>query len=414
MNCKTPVCIVGAGPAGTSAALKLAYHGIPSILIDKAVFPRDKVCGDAISGKVTTLLNRLDPRIIQRFEGQPVKTDIWGLRFYAPNGIPMEIAFRAMPDSDLPGAPGYVSRRWDFDYFLVREVQRRPEVQVLLGRAVEGYERDARGWVVCLSGGDRVRCRLLLVADGAHSHFSRHVAGLLVDKRHYAGAVRAYYRGVEGTEGSSFIELHFLEELTPGYFWIFPLPGGAANVGLGMRSDYIGRRRVHLRKAFEEVVGRHPVLARRFVRAERVGPLQGYGLPLGSGCRRRSGPHYMLLGDAAHLVDPLTGEGIGNAFYSGFIAADQAQACLAADNFSASFMQAYDRRIDRVLGGELRLSYQLQRLARYPAVVNVLARIIHGNRGLVDAISRMYTDFEYRKQLVNPLFWLRQAIGRGR
>lgn len=412
MNRETPVCIVGAGPAGASAALKLAYYGIPSVLIDKVTFPRDKVCGDAISGKVTTLLNRLDPRIIQRFEGEPIKTDIWGLRFHAPNGIPIEIRFRAQPGGDLPGAPGYVSRRWDFDYFLIREVQRRPEVEVLLGRAVDGYQRSDEGWVVCLAGGGKVHCRLLLVADGVHSHFSRHVAGLSVHKKHHAAAVRAYFRDVEGTNGSSFVELHFLEELTPGYFWIFPLPDGGANVGLGMRSDYIGRRRIHLRKAFEEVVRRHPMLAERFVRAECVGPLRGYGLPLGSRRLRRSGPHYMLLGDAAHLVDPLTGEGIGNAFYSGFIAADQAQACLAAGDFSASFMRAYDRRIDCVLGGELRLSYRLQWLARYPAVVNALAHIIHGNRGVVDAISRMYTDFEYRKQLVNPLFWVRQAMRR--
>ncbi len=410
MNDPTPVCIVGAGPAGTSAALKLAYHGIRCVLIDKATFPRDKVCGDAISGKVTTLLNRLDPAIIRRFEAEPGKVDIWGIQFYAPNGIPMEIPFVPAPGSDLPGAPGYVSRRWDFDHFMVREVERRPEVEVILGKAVKGYRPLPEGWEVQLEGGEVIHTRLLLVADGAHSRFSRHVAGLPVEKKHHAGAVRAYYRGVTGMDPRGFIELYFLKELTPGYFWIFPLPNGAANVGLGMRSDYIAKRRVNLRKAFEQVVQAHPVLSKRFAKAEREGPVQGYGLPLGSGRYRLSGDHYMLLGDAAHLVDPLTGEGIGNGFYSGFIAADQAKACIEAGDFSAAFMQAYDRRIDRVLGGELRLSYRMQRLARYPVLVNIIARIIHSNQGVVDAISRMYTDFEYRKQLINPLFWIRQMF----
>ncbi len=403
-----PICIVGAGPAGASAALKLAYYGISCVLIDKATFPRDKVCGDAISGKVTTLLNRLDPTIIQRFEGEPIKVPIWGIQFFAPNGVPMEIPFVPLPGTDLPGAPGYVSKRLDFDHFMIKEIARCAAVQLRLGVAVTGYERTALGWRVSLASGEVLDTPLLLVADGAHSHFSRHIAGLPMDKKHHAGAVRAYYRGVQGMDSRGFIELHFLKELTPGYFWIFPLPDGQANVGLGMRSDYIARRRVNLRKAFDEVIRHHPVLSKRFVQAERLSAVQGYGLPLGSGRYRISGDHYMLLGDAAHLVDPLTGEGIGNGFYSGFIAADQTKACLEANKFSADFMRAYDLRIDRVLGGELRLSYQMQRLARYPFLVNIIARIIHRNQGVVDAISRMYTDFEYRKQLINPFFWLRQ------
>ena len=74
-----------------------------------------------------------------------------------------------------------------------------------------------------------------------------------------------------------------------------------------------------------------------------------------------SGDHYMLVGDAAHLIDPLTGEGIGNAFYSGFIAAEQAIECLKANNFSTTFLTAYDKRIRRVLGSEMKLSYRIQR-----------------------------------------------------
>ena len=119
-----------------------------------------------------------------------------------------------------------------------------------------------------------------------------------------------------------------------------------------------------------------------------------------------------LVGDAGHLVDPLTGEGIGNAFYSGFIAAEQLQQCLAADDFSASFLKAYDQRVSRVLGSEMRLSYRLQKMLAYPWLVNLLANIIAGNRRVAALLSGMYNDFALREQLVKPWFWMKMFFRR--
>ena len=117
---KADVCIVGAGPGGAATALKLSYLGIPCILIDKADFPRDKVCGDAISGKVTTLLNRLDPAIMQRFNEESTQIDVWGIRFVAPNMKELDIPFKPNYVKDVKSAPGYVSKRMDFDNFLIK------------------------------------------------------------------------------------------------------------------------------------------------------------------------------------------------------------------------------------------------------------------------------------------------------
>ena len=115
----------------------------------------------------------------------------------------------------------------------------------------------------------------------------------------------------------------------------------------------------------------------------------------------------MLVGDAGHLIDPLTGEGIGNAFYSGFIAAEQVQQCLEQNNFSAAFLGAYDVRVDRVIGSELRLSYKLQKMLAYPRLVNLLAHIISNNQRILTFFSRMYVDFDVREQLVKPVFWVK-------
>lgn len=404
----TDICIVGAGPGGAAAALKLSYLGIPCILADKARFPRDKVCGDAVSGKVTTLLHRLDPEMLRRFDALPKHTGVWGIRFVAPNAKILDIPFGGGLMPEAASSPGYVCRRLDFDNFLIEEVKHRDNILFLPETEIKHYEKTETGYR--LSDREqslRISCRLLLVADGAHSAFSRKNAGLDLDPAHHAGSVRAYFRNVGGMHERGFIELHFLRPILPGYLWIFPLPDGRSNVGLGIRSDVISKKRFNLRKTFHELLDNHPGLRERFVHAEMEGPLEGYGLPLGSKPRPISGEGYMLLGDAGHLIDPLTGEGIGNAFYSGIIAAEQAQKCLAADDFSAAFLTDYDKRVARVLGSEMQLSYRLQRMLAYPAVAAFLANVIAGNARIIAAFTRMYTDFELRLQLVNPLFWLK-------
>lgn len=411
---QTDICIVGAGPAGAAAALKLSYLGIPSILIDKATFPRDKICGDAISGKVTTLLNRLDPQIIQRFQARKeMQVGVWGIKFVAPNNKFFNVPFQNQYDKVAEAAPGYVSKRIDFDNFLIEEVRRRADIDFYDNTTIDSYEKTEHGWRVCAKNGAlEVNCKLLLVADGAHSKFARHHAGLEKINAHHAGAVRAYYKNVGGMHEDNFIELHFIKDITPGYFWIFPLPDGRANVGLGMRTDHISKRKFNLKKSMLDIISKHPEVSKRFKNAELEGKITGYGLPLGSKKRPISGDNFLLLGDAGHLIDPLTGEGIGNSIYSAFIAAELAEKCIADNNFSATYLQAYDVRVARVLGSEMKLSYQLQRLLKYPWIANTLANWIANNNRLTHIITQMYTDLALRKQLVNPIWWVKLIMGK--
>ncbi len=415
---QTDICIVGAGPGGAATALKLSYSGIPSILFDKSAFPRDKICGDAVSGKVTTLLQRLDPAILKRFNAQRFQTGVWGIRFFAPNGKVIDVPFnnsgheKPVESLDEPvESPGYVCRRLDFDHFLVKEVLLRPDIDFRPETPITGYQKIPGGWQLETHNSRPVaRCKLLIIADGAHSSFSRNIGGLTKDPKHHAAALRAYYRGVTQFRDGNFIELHFIKEITPGYFWIFPLPDGYANVGIGMRTDILKKKKINLNRVLDELIQEHPLIKDRFQNAEKIGNTVGYGLPLGSRPRRLSGDGYMLVGDAGHLIDPLTGEGIGNAFYSGFIAADQAILCLKANDFSASFLQDYDKRVARVLGSEMRLSRKLQEIMRYPAIVNLMGAVISGNRKMLATLSDMYTDFNLREKLLTPLFWFRMLI----
>ena len=408
----TDVCVLGAGPGGAAAALKLSHLGTSCVLLDKSTFPRDKICGDAISSKVTLAMHRMDPQMVQRFEMASITVPIRGVLFAAPSGTAVDIPYGGNLMADLP-EPGYVATRLDFDNFLVEEVRRRADIDLREGVEATAFERVEGGYRVTDKTGEHViECRILIDATGANSKFSRHHVGIPKEDQHYAGGIRAYYKNVKGMHPDGRIELHYVEGLTPGYFWIFPLPGNRANIGAGMRTDFLSKRKTNLKKVMLEAIQEHPAFKERFAEAEMTDKVRGYPLPLGSKLYTLSGDHYMLVGDAGHLIDPLTGEGIGNAVYSGTLAAEQAVACLAAGDFSAATMRAYDTRIKRVIGRELKVSYRLQKMASYPWLVNLLVGLLARNQKAIQRISEMYTNEEERKNLFRPTFWFKVMLGR--
>jgi geranylgeranyl reductase family protein len=410
------VCIIGAGPGGSAAALQLARHGVRTLLVDKAVFPRDKVCGDALSGKVMRALERLDPALAAELRTQAGLAPSWGVTFTAPDGNSLRVPFSR--ETGVGEAPGAILPRLQFDHFLMDAVKRDGRVQVLEGISAKGFERTADGWRIAAQREDKtalvITCRLLIDASGAHSPFSRQVAGLPMEPRHHCAGVRAYFSGVAGLDPQGFIELIFLKDLLPGYLWIFPLPEGRANVGLGLRSDMVRKRGTDLKKLLPQLLNDHPLLRERFAKARAEGPVQGMGLPLASKRRHISGGGYLLVGDAAHLIDPFTGEGISHAMISGVHAANVAAEALQArpeGTIPAADLVAYDARVWKRLGQELATSARLQQLANRPWLFNFVVGKAVRNPVLADTISCMFNDLDLRARLKKPGFYLRLLFG---
>jgi geranylgeranyl reductase family protein len=410
---ETKVCIIGAGPAGAAAALQLAYMGIPCVIADKAVFPRDKVCGDGLSGKVLTLLSRIDKGIGERLEQALFKENSWGVRFIAPNRLGMNVPYMRQYHK-LPCEPhGFVCKRIFFDNFLADELRRCPSIQFFEGKDITRYQLQEDGYLLSDHTGDFcIKTQLVIAANGAYSGFTKAVAGFRMEPAHYVAGIRAYYQGVKNLHPDHFIELHFLNNILPGYFWIFPLPGGQANVGVGMLSKTARRKKVNLKKLLLETIQHDPILSDRFKNAILLGDIQGYGLPLGSKKRQLYGERYMLAGDAAFLIDPFTGEGIGNALYSGRMAAQRAAEAIAANNFSAAMLAPYNDHVYRVLGPELQMSARLQHLVRFPWLFNWLMKKAGHNKQLQDLMSCMFNEVELRKKLGQPLFYLKLLFSR--
>ena len=402
----------GAGPGGPTAALHLARAGHACLLLDRAAFPRDKICGDALSGKVLSELKRIDETLPARLAAAPFQVPSWGIDFFAPNGGRIAVPFKPQFDPARDRAAGHVAKRLDFDNFLVEEVRREPLITFRENADVAATARTATGWqLLDRAGNELATCRLLLVANGAQSEFARKVAGHPLEPNHHCAGLRAYYENVAGLHPHNFIELHFLKDFLPGYLWIFPLPNGQANVGVGMLSATVARHKVNLRQRLDEIIGSHPALAPRFAGARRLGPVRGFGLPLGSKRRSLSGPNYLLLGDAGSLIDPFSGEGISHAMVSGRHAANWAAQAVMANDFSPGFLKNYDTAVYNRLGQELRLSRVMQRLLNFPSLFNFVANRAARNPTLAETFSMMFLDLDLRKRLRQPGFYFRLLFG---
>lgn len=407
----TDVLILGAGPGGAATALFLAKENIPCIVVDKAVFPRDKICGDALSGKVVEILNRYDRSFVEKLSLDPIQLNCWGVTFVAPNLEELSIPFRNKPkktDEKREIAPGFITKRYDFDHFMVKEVKKHAGVNLMEGVEIDQFEKTPEGFTCSdKSGNYIIHAKLVIDGSGAHSQFAKKIGKLEVEKEHHCAGLRVYYKGVTGIKEGNYIELHFLKDFLPGYFWIFPLADGQCNVGVGMRSDYVGKKRINLKTELNNIIQKYPQLSERFKNAEPVDDIRGYGLPLGSKKRAISGDNYMLIGDAASLIDPFTGEGIGNAILSGYTAAQQAKEAIESKNFSGTALKKYDEAIYRRLGDELSLSYRMQKLVKYPWLFNFVVRKANRNKVLRETIMVMFEDIDIRDRLRKPSFYFK-------
>ena len=181
---------------------------------------------------------------------------------------------------------------------------------------------------------------------------------------------------------------------------------------LDRRNLSVEIKKINLKKMMLNIIETHQPVRERFEGAELIDGIKGWGLPLGSKKRKISGNGFLLVGDAASLIDPFTGEGIGNGMISGMIAARQIQLALEADCFDEKFLSAYDKKIYETLGSELRLSRKLQGFARYEWPFNMVINNASKNKEVRNLLTSMFEDVDLRMKLSNPKFYFRLLFNR--
>jgi geranylgeranyl reductase family protein len=373
---ETDVTIVGAGPAGLTAALFLAKKNIPVTLIEKDTFPRDKICGDCLGGFVISILRQIDDDLFDRFIRFDKKLVGSGVCLFGPEH--QKVTVEATTSVDQKIREVVLCKRIDFDNFLMDEVKKYKQIRILQNTKITNISKHPGGLILYSKDKPLVDSKFTIIATGSIQSLVYHLNGKRLSRKHTVAGIRTYYEGIHDLN-DGYIELHFLKDLAPGYLWIFPLGEKQANVGLGLRSDVIAKKNINLNQLLMAYINNDPYFQKRFRNAKQIDSIQGFPLALGGKKRKISGDHYILAGDAANLIEPLFGEGIGQAMYSGKFAADHAIQCLEKGDFSASFNKDYDQMVYNKLGATLRFSAMMQKVARYPGLMSFLFNRVNKN-----------------------------------
>ena len=397
------VIIVGAGPAGSTAALYAHRLGLNCILLDKAVFPRDKICGDALSGKSVRLMRELNLlEGVEELEGSEINR----ITFGSPSHSQFDVHLKGNKNNDYI-TKGYVVPRKIFDNFLFKKADELTETRQ--GFTVNDiiYQNDNISGVkgINIEGKEEIlNAPIIMGCDGANSIIARKLGLYEMDMENTAVAIRCYYEGVEGL--SNQIELHYVSEVKPGYFWLFPAGNGKANIGIGLSKNDAKKEDRTLRQIMDEIV-QSDYFRSRFGNARPLEKPVGWNLPLGRIQRKNHGNGFMLLGDAAGLIDPFTGEGIGNAMVAAKYAMQVASKAKNHNDYSKRSFSEYDQLLWDDIGGELRTSTKLQSLARSSFLLNFVINRAARNEEVQSIISGMLSHEIPKDELSSPMFYLK-------
>jgi flavin-dependent dehydrogenase len=333
-----------------------------------------------VAAYVPKVLATINSSLTKGLEGFTEKVNVNTCRLVAPNQKAFDLRF---------SQTGFISRRIDWDNFLFEKASAQSNTTFFLKHTVSDVTINNDG-VKVMAGDTEFKGRMVIGCDGAHSVLNRKVTGTRPDPEHHCGAVRAYYSNVSGIAEHTF-EIHLIKDLLPGYFWIFPVKNNLANVGLGILSAVISKRRIDLRASLQSVVEELPYISDRFKNAERIGKIEGFGLPLGSRKVPMSGDRFMLCGDAASLIDPLSGEGIGQAIVSGRYAGWHAKKCFDENNFSADYMKQYDAQVYQKFWSRHHKNHIIQQLMNSEWLLNGVFNAALKSKLIRNVVSRSFT-----------------------
>jgi geranylgeranyl reductase family protein len=319
------VAIVGAGPAGSTAAYHLATAGASVLLLDKATFPRDKPCGGGVTGRAARLLP---------FSIEPVVEDV-------VERLECGLRYRHRFTRQARGPLAYMTQRRRLDHFLLQQaVEAGAELR-------EGETADVR----------ELDARIVIGADGCNGRSAKQLG--LADGVVHGVALEANYPYERRYAGAMVLEIAVIRG---GYGWIFP-KGDHVNVGVGGNGEEGPRLRAELRRMCE-TYGIDPDAARE---------TRGYRLPLRLPGTQLARGRTAVIGDAAGLVDPFSGDGMYEAFLSARLVGDAALEVLAG---RAENLDAYQAAVERRIAPLTRAGWGAKRaFERFPRTTYALARL---------------------------------------
>lgn len=397
----TQVVVVGAGPAGAAAAFFLAQAGINVALVDQATFPRDKVCGDAICPGAMEILAQMG---LAEWAHTESGTEFTG--FFL--GSPDHSVVQTRP---APGPRGHLIPRRALDAALVQRAV-AAGAHLYEQTRITGLERPTVHRVQAIGQTDghavTFEAPLVIAADGGISAFTR-TLGLVPPGPADIVAVRGYFEGDAGPAGR--LEIHWEKSILPGYGWLFHLQNGRANVGLGMYVRDVHRLRISLTKMLETFIAENPYVQTALQEARLQGSIKGHPLRTDADRIRPFTDNVLVAGEAAGLVSPVTGEGVGPSLDSGRLAADHARRALEQGTFSAGALAAYGREFHRRFDSFHRAARLVRIGLGYPWIVNRTIRRASHDPIVAQALDGLLNNTLSPAVLLKPAIVLRILAG---
>ncbi len=394
----TDVLVVGAGPAGTAAAIELRRAGRSVVVIDKARFPRDKCCGD---GLTTLALRELETLGLA-----PDSVDDWfdvdGAWLRSPSGREIHVP---LPDR---GRYAAVAPRMSLDHRLV-ELAREHGACVHDGHGFTGLRQAGDRVEVDVDGLGTIAARYVIAADGMWSPIRKAVGANLEGYRGEWHAFRQYARNITGPAAERLI-VWFEADLLPGYAWSFPLPGNRVNIGFGVLRD--GTRSVgDMGDLWRDLLTRPHVVDALGEGFELEGRHTAWPIPARVDEISLTNGRVLFVGDAATATDVMTGEGIGQALLTGRLAAEAIVegGALQPDHVA----RAYERHVEHHLFADHRMSKRLGAVLRHERGARGAIRVVEasGEWGRRNFARWMFED-EPRAIATSPSRWHRDVLGR--
>jgi len=366
------VLVVGAGPAGATAAARIAAEGHEVLLLDKYEFPREKVCGDGLIPDALRSLKSLGLYESVRQLGHIVSR----LVIISPSGIRVEVPAECV-----------TLRREQLDQLIVNAAIKRGATFDV--GTITDIRQDAKGYVIATLNGEHklLRARICVIATGADVSLLG-ALGMLHRSRASGAALRCY---VESSSELDQLVVSYQRSIAPGYAWVFPMGNNEYNVGCGVFYTHPRHRSVNLREVFRTFVAKSSVARPLMENAKSATPLRGARLRSGlEGAAFCNGGSIVAIGEAAGATYPFTGEGIGKAMETGAIAGRQVCEALHAGDFAPI------HRISRLFQEELAPRYVGYSVAQQwlsrPWLTDLVAARVTRSRRLLQTAANILNE----------------------
>ena len=388
MTSQHDVLVIGAGPAGAAAGYWLARHGLDVVMIDKKTFPREKTCGDGLT-----------PRAVKQIEDMGLGAQL--SQFHRYEGLRATAHGKALelhwPSHPIYPQHGYVVRRRELDTMVVRNAV-AAGATLLEGREALAPVLDrgfVRGATVLAPGADSpvdITAKYVVVADGANSRFGRAIGTFRTKEWPYGTAIRTYWETPRHAEPWIESALDVKDRNgnpLPGYGWIFPVGDGTVNIGVGLLSTFRDFKSVNTTHLLDEYA--HMVADRWEIDPDNPTDKATSGrIPMGGSVGPKSGPTYLVVGDAAGSVNPFNGEGIDYAYETARIAAGVLAD--AIHNNDPAALQRYQSLLDDEYGQYFKVARLFARIIGRPVLMRELSRVGMQSRTLMEWVLRIMAN----------------------